>query len=367
MGLNATCLNDRPSGAKQRFLGIYGALFQRLPAVEFVVFEPRDCPVASWFSGLPNVSARPTPVPSFGRLRKLAAGVGYWRQAFASASLDIYEAMHLPLVRPARGKAVLTIHDVRGLYPDSPTLHRVMFTIALRSALQRSDHVVTVSAAMREEILAFYPHTPVSVVYNGLDVGEVGSAMAADRKAFLGKYGLPGDFVLAVGHFERRKNYPRLIEAMALLQQRGLDCPLVIIGNDSGEGAALKRLINALGLAGRVTLLTGLSDLEVRCAYQLCSLFVFPSAYEGFGIPILEAMAAERPYVLSDLPVFREITENTAVYFPHDDIEAMANAIERGLASSDLRERLVCYGSQRVQAFGFARLAEQMVGVYGVG
>jgi glycosyltransferase involved in cell wall biosynthesis len=178
------------------------------------------------------------------------------------------------------------------------------------------------------------------------------------------KFKLPRDFVLAVGHFERRKNYARLIDAMALLKRRGQNYPLVIVGNDSGEGASLSRHIEALGLRGQISLLTGLSDTEVRCAYKLCALFVFPSVYEGFGIPILEAMAAGCPMVLSELPVFREITEGQGIYFPPDDVAAMADAIEVGLTSSNARERIVQYGFERVADFSFDRLADRVAEVY---
>jgi len=364
VGLNATCLNDRPSGAKQRFEGVYRALFKRLPDTEFVVFEPRDCRVSEWFADNANVSARPTPVPSMGRVGKFTAGFGFWREAFARESFDLFEAMHLPMVRPAGGKAILTIHDVRGLHADNSLVQRTLFATVLRQALHRADHVVTVSAEMRAEILAFYPHTPVSVVYNGIDSNLFKSVTQANCDEFLSKYKLPRDFVLAVGHLERRKNYPRLIEAMSLLKQRGRDCPLIILGNDSGEGKLLVQQIAELNLSKSVILLTGLTDLEVRCAYMLCSLFVFPSSYEGFGIPILEAMAANRPMALSSLPVFEEITEGQSLYFPSDNVEAMADAIEIGLSSSETRERMVEYGKQRVADFSFERLAEQMTNVY---
>jgi Glycosyltransferase len=364
VGLNATCLNDRPSGAKQRFFGIYGALFRRLPQVEFLIYEPRDCRVTEWFVGLANVVARSTPVPSQGRLGKLAAGWGYWRQAFADDSFDVFESMHLPMMRPKRGATVLTIHDVRGLSDDNGRVNRALFSTVLRQALSRADHVVTVSQAMREEILDFYAHTPVSVVYNGLDVAPFAEVTSADVDAMLTRHDLPREFVLAVGHFEARKNYPRLIEAMGLLRDRGLDCPLVVVGNDSGEGASLARQINRLGLSGRVRLLTGLTDHEVRCAYFASRLFVFPSTYEGFGIPILEAMAAGCPMVLSDLPVFREITEDQAIYFPPKDVAMMAEAIAVGLTSTAVRDRSVQLGSLRLADFNFERLAESMSGLY---
>jgi glycosyltransferase involved in cell wall biosynthesis len=364
VGLNATCLNDRPSGAKQRFAGIYGALFSRLSDVDFVIFEPQDCRVAAWFDGFPNVSARVTSVPSEGRLGKFTAGVSYWPNAFSRERLDIFEGFHLPLTRSSNGKTMLTIHDVRGLHSDNGIIDRAVFGTVLRRSLQMADHVITVSEAMRTEILNFFPNTPVSVVYNGLDPDGFAYITSADCEAFRAKYALPSGFALAIGHFEKRKNYLRLIDAIAVLKARSVDCPLLIIGNNSGERKAVEERIAAARLTGQVTLCTGLTDHEVRCAYKLCSLFVFPSAYEGFGIPILEAMAAQRPMVLSDLPVFREITEDHSIYFQHDDVEAIANAVELGLTGNTQRSSMVEYGNRRVEYFGFEKLANQLAAVY---
>lgn len=364
VGLNATCLNDRPSGAKQRFAGIYGPLFRRLPDTDFVIYEPRDCRVTKWFDGQPNVRAQITPVPSSGRWGKFGAGLGYWGQALPRESFDLFEAMHLPMVRPRNGAAILTLHDVRGLYDDTDFFRRKMFAMFLRRALLRADHVVTVSSAMRDEILAFFPQADVSVVYNGFDANVFADFTHADFEAFTMKYKLPSDFLLAVGHFEPRKNYARLIEAMTLLKRRGLDCPLVIVGNDSGERAALERKIEALNLTGQVILLTGLPDREVRCAYLSCQLFVFPSSYEGFGIPILEAMAAGCPMVLSNLPVFKEITEGQATYFLPESATSIADAIELCLNSSEDRERMKRYGAKRIADFGFDQLAGQVCQIY---
>jgi glycosyltransferase involved in cell wall biosynthesis len=342
-------------------LGIYGSLFQRLPDVEFVIFEPRDCEVSKWFAGQGNLVSRNTPIPSMGsRMSKFVAGLGYWRQAFSKESFDLFEALHLPMVRPDSHKAILTIHDIRGLLQENGLTHRVLFASILRKALSKADHVVTVSEAMKEEILAFYPNTPVSVVYNGLNASVFDSFTHLDSELFLRKYGLAGGFLLAVGHLEPRKNYQRLIEVMAILKQRGHDYPLVIIGNNSGEFTTLSRQIASLNLESRVTILTGLSDLEVRCAYSLSSLLVFPSLYEGFGIPILEAMAAKCPMVLSDLPVFREITGDQSIYFHAEDLEAMADAIIVGSSSSEVREKMIRYGLTRLPDFGFDRLASQI-------
>jgi glycosyltransferase involved in cell wall biosynthesis len=138
----------------------------------------------------------------------------------------------------------------------------------------------------------------------------------------------------------------------------------VLIGNDNGERKLIEERIRSANLSGQVQVFSSLSDLEIRCFYNLCSLFVFPSSYEGFGIPILEAMAAGCPMVLSDMPVFREITQDMGVYFAHDDTEAMASAIEKVLTSNSECARLIAYGKERVKDFSFQNLAGQIEQLY---
>ena len=369
IGLNATCINDKPTGAKQRFLGIYGELVKRLPEAEFVVYEPLDCRVGDWFGGAPNVSVRRTPLPSEGRARKFIKGLRYWNTALSQEPFDIFEGLNLPLVVAPTGRTLLTIHDIRGRRNDCGILERAANGVFLERSLKAADHVITVSEAMKREILQVFPGLPISVVYNGLDTQGFDAVFEIDQQAVRRKYDLPAEFILAVGHLERRKNYLRLVDSMARLRDQGRSCSLLIVGNDRGgndrnERKAIEERINAADLSGCVKILTGLSDFEVRCVYKLCTLVVFPSSYEGFGIPILEAMAAGRPMVLSDIPAFREITENRGIYFPHDDTAAMASAIKKGISSSSDRGRLIKYGNERINAFSFNSLAAQLEGVY---
>src|SRR5687767_740598 len=95
VGLNATRFNDRPSGAKQRFVGIYGALIRQNPDTEFLIYEPVDCHVASWFEGAANVIARRTPIPSVGRLEAMLKGTAFWRSTIKGDRLDIFETFNL--------------------------------------------------------------------------------------------------------------------------------------------------------------------------------------------------------------------------------------------------------------------------------
>jgi glycosyltransferase involved in cell wall biosynthesis len=274
--------------------------------------------------------------------------------------------LNLPLIKAPTGRTLLTVHDIRGMHSESGVLERAAYKVFFERSLKAADQVITVSETMKREILGFFPRIPISVIYNGLDAHEFNTDTISDidLQVVRHKYDLSEDFILAIGHLEKRKNYLRLVDAMARLRDQGRSCNLLIIGNDSGERRAIEMRVQAANLSGHVKILSGLSDLEIRCAYRLCSLFVFPSSYEGFGIPILEAMAARRPLVLSDITVFREITEDQSVYFPHDDIEAMAFAIEKVLSSSTERTRQIEYGNERVRAFSFQSLAGQLEGLY---
>ncbi len=364
IGLNATCFNERPSGAKHRFVGIYRQLVKQLPEAEFVLYEPKDYQIAYWFEGAQNVTVKSTPLPSEGRVPRFIEGVRYWDKALSQEELDVFEVANLPLVKAPTGKTILTIHDIRGLRPESGLVERSLYKLFFERSLRAAGHVVTVSVSMKNELLDLFPSLPISVIYNGVDPNQFHNILENELKTVRTKYGLPGEFILAVGHFEKRKNYFRLVEAIAQLRDRGRSCELVIIGNNSGEGKKIKDKVESSKLSSSVTMLSGLNDSDVRCIYKLCSLFIFPSSYEGFGIPILEAMAASRPMVLSDIPVFREITQDRGIYFPYDSVELMANAIEKGLSSNSERTKLVEYGNERIKDFSFQSLAAQMGHLY---
>ncbi len=363
VGLNATCFNDRPSGARQRFCGIYGELIRRCRDTEFVVYEPADCRVAEWFVGAPNVTARRTPIPSSGRLRRALRGLGYWRKALAADRLDLFEAFNLPLVKAPHCPTLLTLHDLRPVRRDVPPVARLGYAAILRHALAQAAHVIAVSHTVEREILEFRPGTPVSTIYNGVDIAALRAAPTGGSD--LARWALIERFVLSIGHLEPRKNHLALIDAIGRLRDQGLRVPLVIAGNDAGQGAAIREAIRRLDLADRIEIVEGATDEQLRLLYRRSAFVVFPSLYEGFGIPILEAMALARAVLLSDLPVFREITEDRGIYFPPADSAAMAAAIATLWTDPAACDRLVDYGDERVTAFGFLALAGELEQLYG--
>ena len=360
VGLNATCLNDRPSGARQRFIGIYGALIAARPETEFVIYEPADCAVAGWFAGAANITAVRTPVPSSGRLGPIPSLLGYWQRRLRRDRLDLLEAFNLPLVAAPDCPTILTIHDIRYTHADVAQPRRAINRLILRRALRQANTVIAVSDTIGAEVRAVWPTAEVVRIYNGIAPGAFINEDPEALAALRARIGLSGDFALAVGHFEARKNYPALAAAFARLAAQGAALDLVIVGNDSGERAAIAAQIAALGLCARVHLLSNVADADLRALYRMAAMVVVPSLYEGFGLAVLEAMAAHRPLVVSDIPVFRELLGPQGVFFSPHDADACAAQMAALLGDPARAAAQVAAGDRRLGDFTFARLAEQV-------
>lgn len=354
VGLNATCFDDRPSGANQRFRELYGALIRATPDVEYLLYEPADHRIGEWFADCANVTVRRTPVPGSGRVARLAAGLRYWRRALRDDRLDLFEVFSLPLVR-APCPTLLTIHDLRPLRADRPLAERLVGSHVLRHGFAHATRVIAVSRAIADEIAAFRPGTPVDVLHNGVDPARFGVASGAAPS---------GRFMLAVGHVEARKNLATLVRAVAVLRAQGRERPLRIVGNDGGAAPAIRRLIAELGVGDLVRIVHDADDATVHALYAACALVVVPSAYEGFGIAVIEAMASLRPVVTSDIAVFRELSEGQGRDFPLYDPYAAAAAIERVWSDPGEAARLVAYGDRRVGDFAFPTLAARLAALH---
>jgi glycosyltransferase involved in cell wall biosynthesis len=178
-----------------------------------------------------------------------------------------------------------------------------------------------------------------------------------------------GSPILSVSSIYRYKNYVRLIEAWVLLANRrsGALPDLVIVGEnlDDSYAAKMDSARAAAGeLAGRIHFLGGVLHSEIRRYYASASIFVFPSYLETFGIPMIEAMASKLPLVASDIPVFREIAEDSALFFDPHDVESIADAMEQALFNVDVRASLVQRGSERVRQFTWGEAAARLRSVF---
>lgn len=364
IGLNATCFSERPSGANQRFRHLLGALIRRQPEWRFIIYEPRDVRIAAWFSGYPNVEARVTPLPAEGRLARLGAGIGYWKAALRADRLDLFETFHLPAVIAPDCPTLLTIHDLRPVRPDAPLIERLVARPVLHHALRKARLMLAVSDTVAEELRAFHPGAQVRRLYNGVRPEDLARPDDAACTAARARWALPARFVLSVGHLEPRKNIAQAIGAIAMLRDRGLTVPLVVVGNPGGEETALQAAIARAGLDDQVRLLSGVGSADLRAMYHLADLLVFPSAYEGFGIPLLEAFAAGLPVAASDTPVFRELADGAARFFALGDPADTAAAIADLWDDPKHRAALAEAGRAKLARYDFNVLADELAAIY---
>jgi glycosyltransferase involved in cell wall biosynthesis len=263
---------------------------------------------------------------------------------------------------------VVTIHDMSlKLFPWCHPTRRLMINRPLLGvAVRVADAIVTVSHSARRDLLLFHrlPAERVSVVHEAAGPGFMPIADASRRARIRLRYGLPDRFVLYVGAIEPRKNLPRLMEAFSQARARGIPHQLVCVGPYGWSSRDLYQHVDRLGL-GRSVHFTGYVPIEdLALIYNLAELFVFPSLYEGFGLPVVEAMACGTPVITANSSSLIEIAAGAAETVDPLDTAALAEtmiavATDRG-RQEDLRQR----GLLRAREFSWTRTAQQMLAVY---
>jgi len=178
------------------------------------------------------------------------------------------------------------------------------------------------------------------------------------------RYGLEGPFLLSVGSLEPGKNRERLLQAFARLQARGLKHTLVVAGQRAWRYEGEAPLARRLGLADSVRFLGHVPQADLPALYSAADLFVFPSLYEGFGLPALEAMACGTPVVASNVSALPEVVGDAALQVSPLDVEALADAIERLLRDDRLRADLRERGLERARQFSWEKAARRTAEVY---
>lgn len=272
-----------------------------------------------------------------------------------SGPADVFHAGNFVLPPSWRARGVVTVHDLAYLrYPETVTPAVRAYARLVPDSLRRAALVVTVSAAVRDELCAEYALDPAAVVVapNGVDDDWARAAPpgAEDRL----RLGLPERYLLFVGNAEPRKGLPVLVRAHAAARASDRDVPpLVVVGppgwGDAWGGEALDRR--------DVVRLGYLPDTDLRRVVRGATAVCLPSRYEGFGLPVLEGLACGRPVVASDLPAHREVAGRLATLLPVGDADAWAHALvrvsgnEEDAASARLRQ-------EHATAFTWRRSAE---------
>ena len=267
--------------------------------------------------------------------------------------------MTAPFFVPA--VSFLIIHDLQHI--NMPQNFGRMYLLFLRFFIYmssiRSDAILTISNKVKRDIVKNYgiPGEDISVIYHGVDKGAFRAMGAQEIDAIRKKYGLPASFALYIASSLPHKNYERLLEAFKIVKASHKELKLVLIGARDYGHDIIKNKIEELGLAGEVVFLGWLPFEDIPVIYSAAGLFVFPSLHEGFGIPVLEAMACGVPVVCSDIEPLDEVAGGAARFVDPLSAESIAKGMTDVLSDRGLRDRLVKDGFERAAMFSWEKTA----------
>jgi glycosyltransferase involved in cell wall biosynthesis len=261
---------------------------------------------------------------------------------------------------PAPGRRTLTLVYDLGYLHHPEFAHPAYLETLRRTAAQavdRSDRVGVISETMAGELAAAYPAAAGRTVVLPPGPTSMGPTLSASEiDARLRALGLAPGYLLHVGTVEPRKNLVRLVEAVRSLPDAP---PLVLVGN---RGWSDEPILAAIAAAGRkVVHLEFVADPDLQALFARAALLVYPSMYEGFGMPLVEALAAGTPVACAGIPVFREVAGDAAAFFDQTSPGAIAEAIDKLLADDAERERLAAAGPQRAARYTWPAAAERLL------
>jgi glycosyltransferase involved in cell wall biosynthesis len=283
---------------------------------------------------------------------------------------DVYHAPHyvLPIAVPSR--SVVTIHDCIHLMFPQYLPNRAAYAYArtaMWSAVRRSERILTVSEASKRDILHFFNVRPDKIVVVPNAIDEQFSVTPSEEQVarVRERYQLNHRFVLYVGNIKPHKNLVRLIEAFSALRTGELeDVKLLIIGDEISKLPSLRRAVHHHKLHKHVRFLGYLSDETLGILYRLAAVFVFPSLYEGFGLPPLEAMACGTPVVTSNLSSLPEVTGGAAELVDPYDVGSIVSGIQRVLNDPALAAQMRRKGLARAREFSWEQSVRKTREVY---
>jgi glycosyltransferase involved in cell wall biosynthesis len=258
-----------------------------------------------------------------------------------------------------------TVYDLSFIhFPDRfPRWQRLYLLSQTRRSCRQARRVITISESSRQDVHRYFgvPLARIDVVWPGVD--DIFRPLPkAEVAAFRRRGGLPERFILHVGTLQPRKNIPILLEALARLQEPHLS--LVLVGSKGWLFDEIFNRVEELGLQERVLFRGYVPDKELPLWYNAASLFVFPSLYEGFGMPIVEAMACGTPVIAANTSSIPEATGEAALLFAPQDVAGLAEQLMALLNNGDMAMALRKLGLRQAQQFSWPRAGQETAAIY---
>lgn len=325
----------------------YGYLGKKLPPVSGS---------ASWLTNLGGIARRGSICRRIGK--KALAVINSIGNTFNPKIWDCYFEPNFILLPTIHALCkIITIHDFSCFrYPQWHPAERVEYMQRhFWNSVSHATHIITVSEAIRAEAQRMYniPAERITAIPNGVDHTIFKPAQPQDIASLRQRHDLPDNFILYVGAIEPRKNIHNLIHAHSRLPTSLRNTfPLLIVGAPGWNNTDIMNLIHQQTTHVRLIGHVPLADLPLF--YAAADVFAYPSWYEGFGLPVLEAMACGRAVLASDIPALTELCADAAMYAPPDDVAAMSLALRELLENTSLRHQLEAKAILRAQDFSWA-------------
>ncbi|HEY2846662.1 MAG TPA: glycosyltransferase family 1 protein [Pyrinomonadaceae bacterium] len=265
-------------------------------------------------------------------------------------------------------KVVNTVHDLAfEHYPETFRWHEAFrMRVSIRRAAREAAHIITPSEASREDVVGTYripaeKITAIPLAASGDFRPDIEAEKIAAVKA---RYSLPDDFILGIGSVQPRKNLARLIEAYASLAIKGDLPPLILGGRLAWLYRDSVRAVERFGVGDKVKFIGFVPDEDLPRLYSAATVFVYPSFFEGFGLPPLEAMACGTPVITGDRTSLPEVVGDAGIMIDPYDVTAIAGAMERLLTDANLRSEMSARGIERAKTFSWEKTARETLKVF---
>lgn len=282
--------------------------------------------------------------------------------------IDIFHGLsnELPLnIHQSEVKSIVTIHDLIFLrYPQYyHSIDRKIYTYKFRKACENADKIIAISECTKRDIIEFFriPADKIEVVYQGCDPSFIHPVAEEKKREVRAKYQLPDHYILNVGSIEERKNALSAVQALMMLPEQ---IHLVIVGRHTEYIDKVEHFIKENKLEERVHIISNVPFDDLPAFYQLAEIFVYPSRFEGFGIPIIEALYSGIPVVAATGSCLEEAGGPDSIYVHPDDIKGMADAFKQIYTDPERKKNMIEKGHSFAKRFSEEKQAEEILNIY---
>ena len=373
-------LDARRLAGNRRGVGLYvhnlvRCLPEAAPEIEFLLLGNRSVPTSLVPSGCRQIVLGVRPSADSQSVSPPGAKINsvYWMnvlvpRVLAKERVDLFHGTNVAVPMVGSCPAVATIHDLvyRRVPGTLAPFHTLYHRLLVPRVARKVVHLITDSESSKSDIVSLIGVPPgmVTTIHLGVDADFAPVTDAARLERTRERFGLPGRFILYVGAVERQKRLePLMVAAAAVLKRDLVDC--VVLAGEGGRGADnVRRVVAELGIGERVKFLGYVPQEFIAPLYTLARCAVYPSWYEGFGMPVLEAMACGTPVITSNASSLPEVGGDAAVLIPPGDVGAMTQALVQLLTGERQRAARVSLGLAQAKRFTWEACAARHVEVY---